>query len=121
MVGKSDMPPKMRDKFRISLAKQMSVFNVKKGVGNDEAHLAGSPLTQLTSQENDLMDKNAHLKNDVKCEEIVLCERPFAIVLQVFRSAELPNMHNVHTPHVLRISKIEHAFTQISIGTNYIL
>ena len=91
MIGKSDMPTQMREKFRISIAKQMSVFNVKKGVSNDEDHLAGSPLTQLTSKEKFLIDKDIHLKNEVQCEEIILCERPFAVVLHVFCSEELPN------------------------------
>ena len=84
MVGKSDMPSQeMRDKYRLKLAKQMSVFNVKKGVTNDEAHLAGSPLSQLTANEKCLFDDGIKLKDDITTEDIVLCERPFAIVLQV--------------------------------------
>lgn len=84
MVGKSDIPTtEMRDKYRRKLAKQMSVFNVKKGVTNDEAHLAGSPLTKLTSKQKCLFDNEINLKTDVTCEEVVLCERPFALVLQV--------------------------------------
>jgi len=83
MVGKSDMPTQeMRDKYRLKLAKQMSVFNVKKGVTNDEAHLAGSPLSQLTANEKCLFDDGIKLKDDITTEDIVLCERPFAIVLQ---------------------------------------
>ena len=90
MIGKSDMPTQeMRDKYRLKLAKQMSVFNVKKGVTNDEAVLAGSPLTQLTSNEKCLFDDGNNLKDDITCEDIVLCERPFAIVLQVCRCLEI--------------------------------
>ena len=90
MIGKSDMPTQaMRDKYRLKLAKQMSVFNVKKGVANDEAHLAGSPLTQLTSDQKCLFDDGINLKDDVTCEDVILCERPFAIVLQVCHDLEM--------------------------------
>ena len=85
MVGKSDMPTtEMRDKYRIRLAKQMSVFNVKKGVPNDEDYMAGSPLTKLTKKEKRFFDNDICLKEDVKCEDVILCEKPFAAVLQVF-------------------------------------
>ena len=84
MVGKSDIPTtEMRDKYRIKLAKQMSVFNVKKGVTNDMKYLAGSPLTQLTSNEKCLFDNDVQLKQDAMCEDVIFCERPLAIVLQV--------------------------------------
>ena len=84
MVGKSDIPTtEMRDKYRIKLAKQMSVFNVKKGVTNDMKYLAGSPLTQLTSNEKCLFDNDVQLKQDAMVEDVIFCERPLAIVLQV--------------------------------------
>lgn len=90
MVGKSDMPnQEMRDKYRRKLAKQMSVFNVKKGVSNDQVYLAGSPLTQLTSEQKCLFDDGINLKDDVSCEDVILCEVPFAIVLQVCRWLEV--------------------------------
>ena len=85
MIGKSDMPTQMRDKWRIKTAKQMSVFNTKKGIDNDEEVLLGSPLTQLTSEEKCLMDENSHTSQDIKYEEIIISERPFAAVLQVSR------------------------------------
>ena len=85
MIGKSDMKTtEMRDKYRIRLAKQMSVFNVKKGVPNDEEHMAGSPLTKLTKKEKRAFGDDVCLKRDVNCEDVVLCEKPFAAVLQVF-------------------------------------
>ena len=79
------MPTQMRDKWRIKTAKQMSVFNTKKGIDNDEEVLLGSPLTQLTSEEKYLMDENSHTTQDIKYEEIIISERPFAAVLQVNR------------------------------------
>ena len=86
MIGKSDMPTQeMRDKYRIRLAKQMSVFNVKKGIPNDEEHMAGSKLTKLTKKEKRLFGNDVCLKEDVKCEDVVLCEKPFAAVLQVLK------------------------------------
>ena len=85
MIGKSDMPTQeMRDKYRIRLAKQMSVFNVKKGIPNDEDHMAGSKLTKLTKKEKRLFGNDVCLKEDVKCEDVVLCEKPFAAVFQVY-------------------------------------
>ena len=85
MIGKSDMKTQeMRDKYRIRLAKQMSVFNVKKGVPNDVEHMAGSPLTKLTKKEKRSFGDDVCLKEEVKCEDVILCERPFAAVLQVF-------------------------------------
>ena len=72
MVGKSDIPTtEMRDKYRIKLAKQMSVFNVKKGVTNDMKYLAGSPLTQLTSNAKCLFDNDVQLKQDASCEDVI--------------------------------------------------
>ena len=94
MIGKSDMKTQeMRDKYRIRLAKQMSVFNVKKGVPNDVEHMAGSPLTKLTKEEKRSFGNDVCLKEDVKCEDVILCERPFAAVLQVFFIPMIPLNH----------------------------
>ena len=43
---------------------------------------------QLFSQSFDVC-----LKEDVKCEDVILCERPFAAVLQVFLIPMIPLNH----------------------------
>ena len=80
MIGKSDMPTAMRDKWRARMKKQMSVFGVVKEVRNTEDDV--SPLSKLTKDPVDKMQTGSTvLEEEVKAEDVVFCEKPLAIVL----------------------------------------
>merc|ERR1712038_689697 len=75
------MPTPMREKWRIKMAKQMSVFGVVKQVQNRDSDQ--SPLSALTKEPVDKMEAgSAVLTEDVLAEDLVFCEKPLAIVLK---------------------------------------
>lgn len=86
-IGKSDMPTKMRDQWRVRMKKQMSVFGTVRNVVNDDSK-AFSPLAKLVARnpENDgttirLDKRTVTTMLPVKAEDVVFREDPFAIVV----------------------------------------
>lgn len=84
MIGKSEMPTKQREQWRIKLAKQMSVFNVSKELKN--IPLPERPWTQQADKNPCLLEVDQQKKQvvagtDVNFEEILMTEQPFAAVL----------------------------------------
>lgn len=81
-IGKSDMKTQERERWRIKMAKQKSVFNsAKKGVHNQP--LPERPWAQQAEKEPCLAldEKDVKTTKDVNVEEIVHTEIPFASVI----------------------------------------
>jgi len=83
-IGKSEMTTAEREKWRLKMAKQMSVFNsAKKGVANQD--LPARPWAQQTENESRLeinaAEKAVKATKDINVEEIVHTEVPFAAVI----------------------------------------
>jgi hypothetical protein len=84
-IGKSDMKTAERERWRIKLAKQMSVFNsAKKGVVNNP--LPPRPWSQVIENgcnhiEIDDEAKNIKAQTDIKVEQLIFSEKALAAVL----------------------------------------
>lgn len=83
-IGKSDMKTQERERWRIKMAKQKSVFNsAKKGIHNQE--LPARPWAQQAGNESSLVfhekEKLVKANKDVNIEEIVHTEKPLACVI----------------------------------------
>ena len=93
-IGKSEMKTQERERWRIKMAKQKSVFNsAKKGV--EDQTLPPRPWTQAAENAEkepplvlDENTKSLKIAKDANIEEILYAEKPFASVLLANNKAE---------------------------------
>jgi len=95
-IGKSDMKQNERDRWRIKMAKQMSVFNsAKKGYENQQ--FPERPWTQQVEKDSvvEIHENNLKTTKEINVEEILHTETPFAAVLMDDAEGKI-------CPHTLR-------------------
>merc|ERR1711963_447125 len=83
-IGKSDMKTQERERWRIKMAKQFSVFNSAKG-GVENKAFPPRPWSQQVEDASklEIRDKVTKVTKDVNIEEIVHHETPFAAAIEV--------------------------------------
>jgi len=95
-IGKSDMKQNERDRWRIKMAKQASVFNsAKKGYTNEK--FPERPWTQQLEKDSvvEIKENNLKTTKEINVEEILHSETPFAAVLMDDAEGKI-------CPHTLR-------------------
>merc|ERR1711963_432163 len=95
-IGKSDMKTQERERWRIKMAKQFSVFNSAKG-GVENKAFPPRPWSQQVEDASklEIRDKVTKVTKDVNIEEIVHHETPFAAAIEgLFGTEELRDKAN---------------------------